>query len=169
MMRFSPGTGVSMGRRQYRKSLENRLFHFLRSPLEQIFGPLERQVLSVLWRRGSATVHEVMKGGVHREYTTVMTTLNRLFTKGLLDREVEPHSNRFRYFPRHRTKGEWERVMVIQTVRYLLSSNSDVLVPLSYLVEAIKETDPKLLDELQRLVKAQRSMMKSHPLRDRRS
>ena len=158
-----------MGRHKRSKVPKNRLSRYFRSSLERVFGPLEREVLSVLWRRGSATVHEVIKSGIERKYTTVMTTLNRLFKKGLLDREAEPGSRRFRYSPCHHTQGTWERVIVVETVKYLLYSDSDVRVPISHLVEAIKETDPKLLEELHRVVETQRSMQKSHPIRDRRS
>jgi predicted transcriptional regulator len=56
----------------------------------RIFGPLEAQIMPIMWRRQTATVKQV-----HREivdwrdiaYTTVMTTMERLTEKGVLTRE----------------------------------------------------------------------------------
>ena len=62
------------------------------SPHTQL-GPLERQLLSVLWRRGNATVRELLdEGETKLAYTTVMTTLDRLHKKQLLNRTVEGHA-----------------------------------------------------------------------------
>ena len=90
-------------------------------------------------------------GNIHREYSTVMTTLNRLCKKGLAKRTVEPNSRAFRYVPRHRTQADWQREVAIETVKKVLSMDTMPL-PLSFLVEAISEHDAKLLDNLQRLV-----------------
>ena len=86
-----------------------------------------------------------------------MTTLDRLYKKQLLDRTVEPSSRAFRYFPRHRTQLEWQREVVIETVKQVLSMDTTTLLPLSYLVEAVSEHDAGLLDDLRRLVKEQRN------------
>ena len=53
-------------------------------------GKLEREVMEEVWRRGESSVravHEALGGRV--AYTTVMTTLDRLYKKGLLDRRKE--------------------------------------------------------------------------------
>ena len=59
--------------------------------------PAEFNVMKVLWHLGHATVAEaraelVRRGGGEPAYTTVMTLLGRLATKGavLVDREREP-------------------------------------------------------------------------------
>jgi hypothetical protein len=72
-----------MGHYKYSKSglPMKGLFRVLGSPYLDL-GPLEQQILSVLWRRGSATVYEVIEyGDIPRAYTTVMTTLNRLLSR----------------------------------------------------------------------------------------
>jgi predicted transcriptional regulator len=102
-----------MGRRQQSEwnRPANGVFRLLQSSKKSRLGPLEQQVLSVLWQRGSAIVKEVIEcGDVHREYNTVMTTLDRLYKKGLLDRTGEPDSRAFRYVPRHsqaECSGSW--------------------------------------------------------------
>ena len=56
-------------------------------------------MLDALWARGSATVRELVEGGCDDlAYTTVMTTLDRLFKKGFLTRSEENRA--FRYVPR---------------------------------------------------------------------
>ena len=50
-------------------------------------GPLEFKVLGVLWERGRAsTVRHVQPSFPQLAYTTVMTTPDRLYRKGLLRR-----------------------------------------------------------------------------------
>ena len=62
-------------------------------------------MLDALWARRSATVRELVEGGCDDlAYTTVMTTLDRLFKKSLLSREPEGRALRGRN--RHRRDGE---------------------------------------------------------------
>jgi predicted transcriptional regulator len=116
-------------------------------------GPLEQQLLESLWQRGSATVREVIEDGdLKLAYTTVMTTLDRLYKKNLLDRV--PEGRAFRYSPRH-TPEELQRAAAGDLIRQFLGSGSSSL-PLSYLVEAVSQHDVELLDELQQLVERKR-------------
>ncbi|MFY1689857.1 BlaI/MecI/CopY family transcriptional regulator [Plantactinospora sp. WMMB782] len=64
-------------------------------------GDLERAVMDVLWDRGAgagATVREVAEALRDRElaYTTVMTVLDRLAGKGMVEREREGRAWRYR-------------------------------------------------------------------------
>lgn len=53
-----------------------------------MLGPLEMQVMDVAWSVGRCSVRDVVeKLDSKLAYTTVMTTLDRLFKKGLLARE----------------------------------------------------------------------------------
>ena len=136
-----------------------RIFSLLRrSPSTQL-GPLEQELLSALWMRGSATVREMLDaGGINLAYTTVMTTLDRLYKKQLLNRSAEGRA--FRYSPRY-TQEELERAAVGETVRQLLGSGEAAALPLSYLVEAVSEHDAALLDDLQRLLDEKRRERRS--------
>jgi predicted transcriptional regulator len=129
-----------------------RMLNLLRrSPIAQL-GPLERQLLAALWTRGSSTVREILDvGDIKLAYTTVMTTLDRLYKKQLLDRVAEGRA--FRYSPRY-TQEELEKAAVGETIRQLLGSGA--ALPLSYLVEAVSEHDASLLDDLQRLLDEKR-------------
>lgn len=132
----------------------------LRRPKGTQLGPLERQLLETLWARGTATVRELIESGeIRLAYTTVMTTLDRLFKKQLLSRVAEGRA--FRYTPRH-TPEELEKVVAGETIRELLGSSPSASLPLSYLVEAVSEHDVRLLDELQKLLDQKR-----HELREK--
>lgn len=117
-------------------------------------GPFERQVLQALWSQGSATVRELLADGrIHQAYTTVMTTMDRLYKKGLLDRIAEGKA--FRYTPRF-TPEELQRDTALESIRQLLGSGDPSSLPLSYLVDALSTHDMQLLDELQLLVERKR-------------
>ena len=120
-------------------------------------GPLERQVLHAVWIRGTATVREVLQDStIWQTYPTIMTTMDRLFKKGLLDRT--PDGKAFRYSARYRPE-EIERVAAVNGIRQLLGSEYTSL-HLSYLIEAVSTQDGTLLDELQTLVERQRTLLK---------
>mgnify|MGYP000483547449 CR=1 FL=1 len=61
--------------------------------------PAELEILKLLWDREALTVREVLEllnaSGPQRAYTTVMSLLNVMADKGLLDRE--PDGRAFRY------------------------------------------------------------------------
>ena len=121
-------------------------------------GPLEQQVLRKLWKHGSATVRELLADGeFHQAYTTVMTAVDRLYKKGLVDRVAEGRA--FRFSPRHSFE-ELQRVTALGSIRQLLGSGDPSSLALSYLVEALSNHDAELLDDLQVLVERKRRQLK---------
>jgi BlaI family transcriptional regulator, penicillinase repressor len=134
-----------------------RIFHF-RASSSQV-GPLEERVLEALWRRGSATVRELMQTGYEDlAYTTVMTTLDRLYKKGLLKRVAEGRA--FRYTPRL-SREELHCEAAGQALREMLDASPASSLPLSYLVEILTERDVQLLDELRQVVENKRRELRS--------
>jgi predicted transcriptional regulator len=130
-----------------------RIFHPFRSLSRQL-GPLEQRMLDGLWARGSATVRELVEGGCQDlAYTTVMTTLDRLFKKGLLTRSVEGRA--FRYAPRC-SREELHREAAGHAFRQLLDASPASALPLSFLVEILGERNEQLLDDLRKLVDRKR-------------
>jgi predicted transcriptional regulator len=131
----------------------NRIFHPFRSASQQL-GPLEQRLLDGLWTGGSATVRELVEGGCQDlAYTTVMTTLDRLFKKGLLTRSEEGRA--FRYAPRF-SREELHREAASHAFRQLLDASPASALPLSFLVEILGERDEQLLDDLRKLVDRKR-------------
>ena len=136
-----------------------RAFSIFGSGSRPQLGPFEQQVLQKLWSQGSATVRELLADGeIRQAYTTVMTTVDRLYKKGLLDRVAEGRA--FRYTPRQ-TPEELQRVAALEGIRQLLGSGDASSLPLSYLVEALSAHDAQLLDELQLLVERKRRELKA--------
>lgn len=121
-------------------------------------GTLEQQVLDIVWAGGDVTVRDVhARIGGPIAYTTVMTTLDRLYRKGLLDR-----SKRARAFvySAAATRREFEDSIASDLVSGLLANRWSAPLPfLSNLVDAVGERDKALLDELERLVKTKRRQM----------
>ena len=135
-----------------------RTFSIFGSSSTPQLGPFEQQLLRELWSRGSATVRELVDDGtVHQAYTTVMTTLDRLYKKGVLDRIAEGRA--FRYTPTLSAE-ELQRDAALDGIRQLLGSGDTSSLPLSYLVEALTAHDAQLLDELQLLIERKRRELK---------
>jgi len=137
-----------------------RILDLFRRSTKLHLGPLEEQLLSTLWARGSATVREIVDDGeIKLAYTTVMTTLDRLFKKQILNRVAEGRA--FRYSPRY-SQAELEKAAVGETIRQLLGSDAAAAsLPLSYLVEVVSDHDAGLLDDLQRLLEQKRRELRS--------
>jgi predicted transcriptional regulator len=132
-------------------------FSFYDASLRAQLGPLEQKVLDAVWSLGTATVREVVRDGkLWQTYPTIMTTMDRLFKKGLLDRIAEGRA--FRYSPRYSPE-ELEREEAIGGIRRLLGSQN-VSLHLSYLVQAVGAQDGRLLDELQCMVERQRAALR---------
>jgi predicted transcriptional regulator len=130
-----------------------RIFHpFWFAPRR--LGPLEQRTLDRLWARGSATVRELVEDDAEDlAYTTLMTTLDRLYKKGVLTRTEDGRA--FRYTPRL-SREELHREAAGEAFRELLDASPAASLPLSSLVEVLGERDAKLLDDLGELVQRKR-------------
>lgn len=134
-----------------------KLFGF-RRPREVVgspLGKLERTVMEQAWERGRVSAGDIYNAfGGRMAYTTWMTTLDRLFKKGLLGREKEGRA--YFYTPRV-SREEFERGMAEDVLGGLLDRSSGGGEPLlACIVEAVSEHDRALLDELHRLVEKKR-------------
>src|SRR5271165_677336 len=118
-------------------------------------GPLEIAVMEILWTRGESSVHDVAeKLGRPLAYTTVMTTLDRLYKKGLLCRRK---SERAFHYSTRQTRLEWEQRRAGEFVAGFLNgppAAGELLI--SCLVEAVGQKDAALLDELERKIRVKR-------------
>jgi predicted transcriptional regulator len=127
--------------------------------LEAVFGPLEIRVLDALWSRGEpACVREIQPQFPGVAYTTLMTTLDRLFRKGTLTREKTGRA--FYYRP----KGSQQQLLselAGSTFATMLPGDAASVRPImSMFVDTVGDRDHALLDELEALVRARREELK---------
>ena len=123
--------------------------------LENRLGALEREVMAVVWTAGEINVREACERlGSTVAYTTVMTTMDRLYKKRLLARRKV---GRAFVYSATATRDEMEGAVATELVQSLLQRHGSEPLPLlSSLVDAVSDRDRALLDELERLVREKR-------------
>jgi predicted transcriptional regulator len=123
-------------------------------------GTLETKVLELLWdQNSSVTVRRVHQAFPELAYTTLMTTLDRLYRKRLLVRRRCGRA--FAYEPRC-SRDELLGELVSGHVTDLLAAAGARTAILSTLIQAVSRRDAALLDELDALVQAERARLKVH-------
>jgi predicted transcriptional regulator len=122
-----------------------------------MFGALELRVMEAIWRRSAAvSVRDLIPDFEGTAYTTLMTTLDRLHRKGVLNREKTGRA--FLYRARY-TRDELESGMAARMLESLLD-RPDAEPVLSYFIDEVSRRDARLLDELERLVQEKRRQQK---------
>ncbi|MBI5546054.1 MAG: BlaI/MecI/CopY family transcriptional regulator [Deltaproteobacteria bacterium] len=123
----------------------------------RFLGSLEERVMEVLWTRpGPMAVREVcgkLKGDLPLAYTTVMTTLDRLFKKGLLKRHKD--GSAFVY-ETAMSRDDYRRRIVESTVSGLIERSSDLDPVLAAFVDAAADVDEDNLKRLEELIAQRR-------------
>jgi predicted transcriptional regulator len=122
-------------------------------------GTLERQVLEETWRRGEVSVRDVFRTFDERvAYTTLMTTLDRLFKKKLLQRRKD---GRAFLYSALLSREDFEHGIKQDVIDGLLGQGADAVEPvLACIVDTVSDRDRQLLDELDRLIKEKRKELK---------
>lgn len=122
--------------------------------LGNALGALERGVMELAWSRPEITVRDACAAlGSAVAYTTVMTTMDRLYKKRLLTRRKV---GRAFVYAAAASRSEMEGAVAAELVDSLLARDSGPLPILSSLVDAVSERDRALLEELERLVREKR-------------
>lgn len=127
---------------------------YFHSALEEKLGPLEERVLEAVWERKTTTARELIQRQFSElAYSTLSTTLDRLFRKGVLSREREVRA--YRYAPKY-SREDIARDAAGAALKKLLEANPARSFPVSYLVDIVGERDPSSLDELSRIIEEKR-------------
>ncbi len=124
-----------------------------RSEIPPRLHELEALVMEQVWRRETATVRDVMdaineSAPKPRAYTTVMTIMDRLHRKGLLNRRSE--RNTYIYTARL-SRTEYAHVRAETEVDALVSEWGDVA--LVHFAKQMGNLDPKRREQLRRLAR----------------
>jgi predicted transcriptional regulator len=136
----------------------NRAFSRIEDAHHVVLGFLEVDVMEVLWTGGQWSVREVVQNLERKlAYTTVMTTLNRLFQKGFLKRQK---CDRAYLYSSSMSRNDWERTRAGNLIADLLGGpqpSRELL--LSSLVDVVGEHDAKLLEELEAKIRDKRRQL----------
>ena len=129
-----------------------RGFRRPRAVVETALGRLERDVLERLWSEdGAVSVRALGESfGGTLAYTTLMTTLDRLHKKGLVQRERAGRA--FFYRPSY-TREQLETGVQTDLIDAMLGTDAAAARPvMSTFVDAVGQRDAALLDELAELI-----------------
>jgi predicted transcriptional regulator len=124
-------------------------------PLEALLGPLEQEVMDVAWRLGDATVRDVHGQLAAKRtiaYTTVMTTMSRLASKGLLSRDTAGLAHRYRPAV---SRDRYARSAVGDVLSWLLERYPEPAA--AYFADVVDDADGVTLDELRAAVERRRA------------
>ncbi|HET9742955.1 MAG TPA: BlaI/MecI/CopY family transcriptional regulator [Terriglobales bacterium] len=125
--------------------------------LEQL-GRLESELMERLWARGELSVRDLYTELAPRlAYTTVMTTLDRLFKKGLLERRAVGRA--FFYSPKM-DQQQYKQQLARHLLGIAFAEKGDPGIVLSSLVDYVSDSDRKLLDELDELIRAKKRSLR---------
>ncbi len=118
--------------------------------IENHLGSLEALVMRILWDRGEMSVRDVLAAlprRMPRAYTTIMTVMNRLWGKGLLERR--PVGRAQVYKPRA-SEDEFVEQLARQTVRSLIAEFGGAAV--AHFVGELQDSDPEEFAKLRELL-----------------
>ncbi len=117
--------------------------------LRLVLGPLETQVMEVLWACGECRAREVMERlDRNLAYTTIMSTLDRLFRKNLVSRRLCDRA--YIYSPLI-TCQEWiDRVARDVVAKLLAGPQTSREVLVACLLEAAGDREDLILREIER-------------------
>jgi len=122
-------------------------YHVGGDRLETILGPLEAEVMNTIWGMKTPVrvreVYEEIKKERKIAYTTVMSTMNTLFEKDLLDRKITKGRGGllYVYWPKL-SKKEIQRSVVKHVIDSLVKNFGNSVT--SYLVEITASDEEKL-------------------------
>ncbi|MDW8033332.1 MAG: BlaI/MecI/CopY family transcriptional regulator [Nitrososphaerota archaeon] len=126
--------------------------------LQAFLGPLEANVIEILWSsKKPLTVREVYEK-LRQErkiaYTTIMTTMDRLYDKGLLDRRAEKGRGGvfYIYWPKFE-KNSFKKSVVHEVLNSLIENFGEIVA--SYFVERIPFDDQELKKKFERILSDQ--------------
>lgn len=127
-------------------------FNYQGRGLERFFGPLEAKVMDVIWSRlGAVTIKEVnakISEDKPMSFNTIMTVMNRLVDKGILQKKLQGKS--YVYSP------------VLTKEQFLEEQSKELSYDLvkefgsravAHMIDAMEQVDPDLLDQLEKQIK----------------
>ena len=132
-----------------------RIFRLSRKGAGTVLGPLENEVMEIVWSEGEpVSVARVQDGLARRRktlaYSTIKAVLSNLAAKGYLRKRSRGRSN---VFAAVQTRDEFRKRLVAEVLGSLVRDYRNPL--LSHLVDELAD-EPGSLDDLERLIAEKR-------------
>ena len=122
--------------------------------LSEVLGPLEAEIMDVVWDSGDVTVrdvHQALSANRSIAYTTVMTTLGRLSDKGLLRRIEDQPAHHYNAVV---SRDQYARSTVKSVVDWLLGHFPDPAV--AYFIDRVEKEDEDVIERLKEAIEERR-------------
>ncbi|MEK4484521.1 BlaI/MecI/CopY family transcriptional regulator [Psychrobacillus sp. FSL H8-0484] len=128
-----------------------RKFKINESGLNRFFGPLEAKIMDILWNDVEMTikdVQQVLDLEKVTNFNTVMTVMNRLVEKGILQKRVEGRSSLYKPV---QTRAEFLSAQSKEMTNELMDEFGNVVV--SHMLDALEDVDDDLVAKLEQKIK----------------
>ena len=116
--------------------------------LVKVLGPLETDIMQLVWREKCTTVkkvHRALQEERDIAYTTVMTTMTRLAEKGVLNRKRDGLAY---VYPPAVTKRDFEAMMVRRVLDGLMDDYEEETI--TYILDYLAERDPQRFEKMRK-------------------
>jgi predicted transcriptional regulator len=126
-------------------------FKFHETGLNRFFGPLEAKIMNILWNGSEMTIKDVQQKLAEEKTTnfnTVMTVINRLAEKGILQKRSEGRASLYRPVL---TREQFLEAQSKELTNELLEEFGSLAV--SHMLDALEEVDQELLEKLEEKIK----------------
>ncbi|MEK5037743.1 BlaI/MecI/CopY family transcriptional regulator [Sporosarcina sp. FSL K6-3457] len=128
-----------------------RKFKMNESGLNRFFGPLEAKIMDVLWNDVEMTikdVQQVLEQEKLTNFNTVMTVMNRLVDKGILQKRAEGRSSMYKPIL---SRDEFLNTQSKEMTNELMDEFGSVVV--SHMLDALEDVDDDLVAKLEAKIK----------------
>ena len=119
--------------------------------LNRFFGSLEAKIMEILWDGPEMSIKDV-KQKLDQEkstnFNTVMTVMNRLVDKGVLEKRMEKRTSLFQPLF---SKEEFLRTQSRELTQDLMDEFGPLAV--NHMLDALDEADPILIEKLEQKIK----------------
>lgn len=124
-----------------------RKFNMQESGLNRFFGPLEAKIMDILWDNEQMTIKDVqsvLEKEKATNFNTVMTVMNRLVEKGILNKKAAGRSS---FYNPIQTREEFINTQSKEMTHELMDEFGSVVV--SHMLDALEDVDEDLVAKLE--------------------
>lgn len=128
-----------------------RKFNIQESGLNRFFGPLESKIMDILWCQEDMTIKEVqavLEKEKPTNFNTVMTVMNRLVEKEILQKKLIGRSS---YYKPVQSREDFINTQSKEMTHELMDEFGSVVV--SHMLDALEDVDAELVKKLELKIK----------------